>query len=89
MPTSSPGTEPHPPAAVREVSPQKPPRVGSGKPGPSLTLRVSNSFRAWLSCFSSSAILAMDSFSASRSFSVSCGTAHGELPPAAGHWRRR
>uniref|UniRef100_A0A2K5L516 Uncharacterized protein n=1 Tax=Cercocebus atys TaxID=9531 RepID=A0A2K5L516_CERAT len=41
---------------------------------PSLTRRVSNSLRAWLSCFSSSAILAMDSFSASRSRSVSCST---------------
>lgn len=41
---------------------------------PRLTRRVSNSFLAWLSCFSSSAILAMDSFSASRSRSVSCGT---------------
>lgn len=65
------------------------PAPGPAPSAPSLTRRVSNSFRAWLSCFSSSAILAMDSFSASRSFSVSCGTAHGELPPAAGHWHRR
>lgn len=43
-------------------------------PHPQLTLRVSSSLRAWLSCFSSSAILAMESFSASRSRSVSCGT---------------
>uniref|UniRef100_A0A2K5DGL1 Uncharacterized protein n=1 Tax=Aotus nancymaae TaxID=37293 RepID=A0A2K5DGL1_AOTNA len=42
--------------------------------GARLTRRVSNSLRAWLSCFSSSAILAMDSFSASRSRSVSCST---------------
>uniref|UniRef100_A0A8C5VLI7 Uncharacterized protein n=1 Tax=Microcebus murinus TaxID=30608 RepID=A0A8C5VLI7_MICMU len=47
---------------------------GLGGLPPRLTRRVSNSLRAWLSCFSSSAILAMDSFSASRSRSVSCGT---------------
>uniref|UniRef100_A0A8D2GTD7 Uncharacterized protein n=1 Tax=Urocitellus parryii TaxID=9999 RepID=A0A8D2GTD7_UROPR len=64
---------------VREKlsSPETPASLFLGahpSPNPSLTRRVSSSLRAWLSCFSSSAILAMESFSASRSRSVSWST---------------
>uniref|UniRef100_A0A7N4NQY5 Uncharacterized protein n=1 Tax=Sarcophilus harrisii TaxID=9305 RepID=A0A7N4NQY5_SARHA len=59
-------------------SPCPPPLLSLPSPtsglGPSLTRSRSRSFRVLLSCFSSSAILAMDSFSASRSRSVSYGT---------------
>uniref|UniRef100_A0A8C3FP37 Uncharacterized protein n=1 Tax=Chrysemys picta bellii TaxID=8478 RepID=A0A8C3FP37_CHRPI len=56
--------------------------LGAPRPFPAgLTRSVSTSRRVWLSCFSSSAILAIDSFSASWSFSVSCKRNHGTWPP--------
>uniref|UniRef100_A0A8C0GFI2 Uncharacterized protein n=1 Tax=Chelonoidis abingdonii TaxID=106734 RepID=A0A8C0GFI2_CHEAB len=56
---------------------------GAPPPFPTgLTRSVSTSRRFWFSCFSSSAILAIDSFSASWSFSVSCERSqHSASPP--------
>lgn len=78
-PAGSLAPNPHPlPGVEGDVKPRSRswPVLGcpAHHPPQALTRRVSNSLRAWLSCFSSSAILAMDSFSASRSRSVSCST---------------
>uniref|UniRef100_A0A452I2J8 Uncharacterized protein n=1 Tax=Gopherus agassizii TaxID=38772 RepID=A0A452I2J8_9SAUR len=59
------------------------PRTETWVPPPfptGLTRSDSTSRRVWFSCFSSSAILAIDSFSASWSFSVSCERSHGTWP---------
>uniref|UniRef100_A0A8C5F259 Uncharacterized protein n=1 Tax=Gopherus evgoodei TaxID=1825980 RepID=A0A8C5F259_9SAUR len=59
--------------------------LGAPPPFPAgLTRSDSTSRRVWFSCFSSSAILAIDSFSASWSFSVSCERSHTSHWPKTG-----
>uniref|UniRef100_A0A674JQ88 Uncharacterized protein n=1 Tax=Terrapene triunguis TaxID=2587831 RepID=A0A674JQ88_9SAUR len=87
-PSPCPHTSPTPPDTSLTV----PSHLASPRPQPwcpppfpaGLTRSVSTSRRVWLSCFSSSAILAIDSFSASWSFSVSCKRSHTSHWPNTG-----